>query len=99
MKNVALDLDFNYKTDYCVLLFYLVRECIMSNNNRDMNLALSAINDQKRNMLNEFGDSLKSKPKEIAEEEKRVFISNVSRLYTIDEVLNGNLELHEYVRA
>ncbi|XP_071131160.1 uncharacterized protein [Mytilus edulis] len=99
MKNAALDYGFKYKTEYCVLLFHLLRECIMSNNNRDMNLALSAINDQKRNMLNEFGDSLKSKPKEIAEEERRVFRSNVSRLYTIDEVLNGNLELHEYVRA
>ncbi|CAG2217749.1 unnamed protein product [Mytilus edulis] len=99
MKDAALDLDFNYKTEYCVLLFYLLRECIMSNNNRDMNLALSAINDQKRNMLNEFGDSLKSKPNEIAEEERKVFKTGFPRLYTIDKVLNGNLELHEYVRA
>lgn len=100
MKDAALYLyNLNYKTEYCVLLFYLLRECIMSNNNRDMNLTLIAINDQKRNRLNEIGDSLKSKPNEIAEEERKVGLPLYSRLYTIDEVLNGNLELHEYVGA
>ncbi|XP_052071970.1 uncharacterized protein LOC127710242 [Mytilus californianus] len=99
MKDAALDLQFNYETEYCVLLFHLLREFILSNNNRDMNLTLSAINGLKHNRLNEFGDFQNLKPNEVDEEEKRIFRYSNWRLYRIDEVLNGNLKLHIYVRA
>ncbi|CAC5358632.1 unnamed protein product [Mytilus coruscus] len=99
MKDAALDYCFNYKTEYCVLLFHLLREFIMSNNNKDMNLTLSVINDLKHNMLNDFEDSQNSTPNEIYEEERTFLAWKYSNLYTVDEVLKGNLELHEYVRV
>lgn len=102
MTDASVNLQLKYKTEYCVLLFHLLREFIMSNNNRDMNRTLMAINNLKHNTLDEFGDSQYSNPNEIDMAERNVFkykMYNYWGSYRIDEVLNGKLELHEYVRA